>query len=671
MKLRTVIVSVFLFLIAVSSAIIISFTYSKNYSSIKKFSQGTIDRVSALIIERIECLLGSMERMPKLAVGLYSRHPEITESNQELIKYFLESVKFHPNLYAFYVGDPKGNALIVFNLSIADKPYYFSDPNTPAPKGTHFAMVLVDRSSGSAKENWTYLDNDLNIILKEEIPFRGYDPRLRPWYTGAQKAGKLYWTDVFYYDPTGDPGIAVAKPVYNPKGELVAIIAADLSLTLFSHFLTDQPIGKEGKAYVLNSSGQILLPTTVEKSDEKTVEAAYREYKKVNNPDFLFHLHREKYLVSIHSFPITFGKDWLILIIDPLADFFSEILETQRQVVLISLLILTIAGILVVYFSHLISAPIVILSKEVDRITHLDLESEKRVKSKIEEISRMDASIAALRIAIRSFSRYVPKDVVKQLIQMGQEIVPGGEKEDITVLFTDITEFTPIVESLPMDTLTPLLTEYFDILSKIILKHLGTIDKYVGDGVMVFWGAPQKVSHHAEQACLAALECEEALETLNRSRKEKNLPQFHTRIGINTGQVIIGNIGTQERLNYTAIGDVVNTASRLQGINKIYHTQILIGEAVVKKIGDKFLLRPIDDVEVKGKKNKIKIYELIGLKNNASPEKIELCEQFAQAFEAFHRGDFSEAKRLFHALHERFPQDFPSRIYVERLDSYS
>ncbi len=671
MKLRAVILSVFLFLIAVSSAIIISFTYSKNYLSIKKFSQGTIDRVSALIIERIECLLQSMERMPKLAVGFYTRHPEITESNQELIKYFLESVKFHPNLYAFYVGDPKGNALIVFNLSIADKPYYFSDPNKPAPKGTFFAMVLVDRSSGSEKENWTYFDNDLNVILEEKIPFRGYDPRLRPWYTGAQKAGKLYWTDVFYYDPTGDPGIAVAKPVYDQKGELLAIIAVDLSLKLFSHFLTDQPIGKAGKAYILNSSGEILIPTTVEKLDEKTVDAAYREYEKVKNPDFLFHVDREKYLVSIHSFPIAFGKDWLILIIDPLADFFSEILKTQKEVVLISLLILTIAGILVVYFSNRITAPIVILSKEVDRITHLDLDSEKRVKSKIEELGLMDSSIAALRIAIRSFSRYVPKDVVKQLIQMGQEIVPGGEKEDVTVLFTDITEFTPIVESLPMDTLTPLLTEYFDILSKIILKHQGTIDKYIGDGVMVFWGAPQKVAHHAEQACLAALECQEALSELNQSRKEKNIPQFHTRIGINTGQVIIGNIGTQERLNYTAIGDVVNTASRLQGINKIYHTQILIGEAVVKKIGDKFLVRPIDDVEVKGKKNKIKIYELSSLKNSASPEEIELCAQFSQAFEAFHRGDFSEAKRLFHALRGKFPHDYPTRIYVERLDSYS
>ena len=667
MKLRAVILTVFLFLIAISSAVIITFTYSRNISSIRKFSQGTINRVSALIVERIDCHLRDLQRMPEMAVGFFSRHSEISRGNEELIRYFLEGVKFHPNLYAFYVGDAKGRALVVFNLSITDKPFTLSDPSKLAPTGTMYAMMLVDPSV-QPYATWTYFDKDLKVILEEKATTKIYDPRIRPWYIGAEKAGKLFWTDVFLYDPTGDHGIAVAMPVYDSDGVLTAVIAADLSFNLFSHFITEQAIGKEGKAFILDGKGTILLPISVENLQEERVEAAYRRFGKTKEADFTFSFEKEKYLVSVHPFAATFEKNWLIMIVDPLSDYFSEILETQRQVVLISLLILFLASLLIVYVSKRISDPISALSKEIDKITLLDLESERKVKSKISEISKMESSIAALKAAIRSFSRYVPKEVVKKLLLIEHEIIPGGEKEELTVLFTDITEFTPLAESLPIEMLNTLLTEYFDILSKIIMKHQGTIDKYIGDGIMAFWGAPQKIADHAAQSCFAALECQAALAALNQARKEKNEPEFLTRIGINTGPVIVGNFGTLERMNYTAIGDVVNTAARLQGIDKIYHTKILIGEEVVKQIDSLFLVRPIDDVEVKGKKKKIKIYELVNRKTQAKPEEIELCELFTRAFDAFHKGDLSTALQLFKTLQSKFPSDYPSQIYLQRLE---
>lgn len=670
-KLRSEILVFFLVLIAASSAITISYTYGQNSKSIQKFSQGTIDRVSALIMERTDCMLGSLQRLPEMGVGIFQRHPGISEENQELISYFLEAVKYHPNIYAFYTGAPDGSALIVFNLALADMPFYFSDHQHPVPAGTIYALIVKE---ASGREVWHYVGENLQTISKSERASTLYDPRSRPWFKGAVETGKLYWTGVFKYEPTGDLGIAVSKPVYNEKGELVSVIAADLSLHLFSEFLKHQPIGKAGKAFVLDGKGNIVIPSasgpTLEQ--QKTIGKIFSRYAEEQKTDFLFKEGRQKFLVSLRKFPEQIGKDWYLAVMDPLTDYFSELIRTQREVVLISLIVLFMAGLAVVYFSKHISAPIVALAREVDKITRLDLESEARVSSHVEEISQMDNSIASMRIALRSFSRYVPKDVVKQLLEKGQDLTLGGEKKVITTLFSDISNFTPIAEELPIETVTELLAETFEAVTIAVQEELGTIDKFIGDCVMAFWGAPNEVPDQAAHACRAVLKAQARLEKMNLRRKEKKTPEFHSRMGLETGAVYVGNFGTRERMNYTVLGDPVNSAFRLEQINKIYHTRLLASEEVIQQAGPSFAARFLDIVEVKGKKKKIKIYELAGLAKEdpeigASPEKIGFCAAFTKAAESYHQRNFSEAKRLFLALAQKYPDDHPTRIYLDRL----
>ncbi len=670
-KLRSEILVFFLVLIAASSAITISYTYGQNSKSIEKFSQGTIDRVSALIMERTDCMLRSLQRLPEIGVGIFQRHPGISEQNQELIAYFLEAVKYHPNIYAFYAGAPDGTALVVFNLALEDKPFYFSDGVHSAPKGTSFALIL---NEVSGKETWFYFDENLQMISRLERTPSGYDPRKRPWYKGAVDTGKLYWTGVFRYLPTGDLGIAVSKPVYNAKGELVSVIGADLSLHLFSEFLKNQPIGKAGNAFVLDGQGNIVIPSATGPTldQQKTIGKIFSRYAEDQKTDFLFKEGRRKYLVSLRKFPVEVGKDWYLAVMDPLTDYFSELIRTQREVVLISLIVLFFAGLAVVYFSKHISAPIVALAREVDKITRLDLESEARVSSHVEEISQMDNSIASMRVALRSFSRYVPKDVVKQLLEKGQDLTLGGEKKVITTLFSDISDFTPIAEELPIETVTELLAETFEAVTIAVQEELGTIDKFIGDCVMAFWGAPNEVPDQAAHACRAVLKAQARLEKMNLRRKQKKIPEFHSRMGLEIGAVYVGNFGTRERMNYTVLGDPVNSAFRLEQINKIYHTRLLASEEVIQQAGPSFTARFLDIVEVKGKKKKIKIYELAGLAKadpeiGATPEKIGFCAAFTKAAESFHQRNLSEAKRLFLALAQKYPDDHPTRIYLERL----
>jgi adenylate cyclase len=672
-KIKSLILSLFLLLITASSTGIIAFNYSKNTKSITEFSRGTIDRAADLIIAKVECLLQDTQQPTEQAIGFFNRHPDITLENKELISYLLEEVKYHQHLYSFYIGAPNGNALMALNLSFVDNLFNFSLQPNPPPPNAIYAVVLFDLAFSASREVWLYYDKNLNILLSEELPFRGYDPRTRPWYIGAVAAKQLYWTDIYHYFPSQDSGISVANPVFNQSNELIGVVAVDLSLSLFSKFLTDLSIGKNGRAFMLDSSGEVILPTNGFGKIPKTVLAdAYRQFTLEKKENFQFKSGHVTYLASISSLPLSAGKNWQIAIIDPLSDYFSEIIKTQKEVVLLSLVILVLATLLVFSFSNYLSKPIIALSQEIDRITHLDLESTTRINSPIQEIHLMDSSIHAMRIALRSFAHYVPKEIAKQLMHKEHEILIGGEKKNVTIFFSDIVGFTSIAETLPLETVTSLLAEYFDVLSKIILQHQGSIDKYIGDSIMALWGAPEEITDHAAKACKTALFCQRWLSDFNENQRKKGLPELFTLMGLNTGSVIVGNFGTSERMNYTVIGDAVNTASRLQQLNKIYKTKIIIGEEVVRSIGEEFLIRPLDDLEVRGKKKKTKIYELVALKTGepsliATKEEIELCEEFTKAYESLLREEIEKARELFKAISEKFPNDIPTQIYLKRI----
>ena len=284
----------------------------------------------------------------------------------------------------------------------------------------------------------------------------------------------------------------------------------------------------------------------------------------------------------------------------------------------------------------------------------------------------MDYAISQLRSAMQSFTRYVPKEIVQALFAQNKEIKLGGEKKEVAVFFSDIEGFTSITEEQQTETLMALLAEYFDGMSKIILTAKGTIDKYIGDSVMAFWGAPTPEPKQAALCAETALLCHAFVQAFNRRCKEKNQPLFKTRFGINSGVAIVGNIGTPERMNYTLIGDMVNAASRIQQKNKVYSTSILMGEAIRKQLDDRFVIRPIDKVEVKGKKEKIALFELMAMKGgpveiSPAKETLDLAMRFTKAFDAFQADRKGEAKQLFEELHRDFPNDLPTQLYLERL----
>ncbi len=670
--LRVEILTIFLALISFSSIIIVAFTYIKDTKAFDAAFHRTMHRLNNVIVDRTDCLLAEFRRVPEFIRGFVEQQPHLKINSKELIDYFLNMMSQQRDITTLFMGMPNGDALVIDNLTMTEHPRFFSSTEV-APLGTVFTYLLVDHSKPEGQQQtWTYVSKDLKIISEEVKPL-DFDPLTRPWYQGAVNAGKLYWTDLYTYAINKVKGLSCAVPVYDASGKLLSVVGTDIPLYFLSKFLSAQQIGHEGKAFVCDQDGTIVVPQEEAGPSQALVSAALAFFhQNSSDEEFYLNFQEKKYLVSIHNFPLSSTKNWNVILLDPRNDLFRDILETRRQIIFISLLILLFSSVCVVYFSKRISQPIVRLSKEVDRITHLDLDSNLRVPSIIQEVKMMDSSIASMRSALRSFSHYVPKDIVLDLIEKGKEIVLGGEKREITVFFSDIEEFTSVSEVLSVEKLSSLLEEYFSVLSETILKQQGTIDKYIGDGVMAFWGAPKFLTNHADLACLAALLSQSRLFELNQKRLSNHLPPFFTRIGINTGTAFIGNLGTIERMNYTAIGDCVNLASRLQNINKTYHTKIIIGEDTKIQIAPTFVLRPIDIVEVRGKKNKTKIYELLGTLSGpsdtkASPDQIELANLFTAAYNAFETQNLQEAKSQFLALQSKFPEDEPTKIYLERL----
>ena len=348
--------------------------------------------------------------------------------------------------------------------------------------------------------------------------------------------------------------------------------------------------------------------------------------------------------------------------------------QSTHVIALISLVILIGALLFAIIFAiHTISHSILRIAHEIDQIATLHLEDDTKNGSRIEEMHLISHSVDSLKRSLRSFSRYVPKEIAQELMQKDHEISLARTKKTISILFTDITNFTSFAETLPIETVNTLLTDYFEALSSIIGECGGTIDKFIGDSIMSLWGALKEYPDSTERACTAALLCQKRLKILNEEHRKKGMPEFETRMGIKTGPVIVGNFGTSERMSYSAIGDAVNIAARLQELNKTYHTQILIGEETMCMTKDAFLVRPLETVELRGRQQKIKVYELIakkGGKQEILPEEgqVELCALFTRALHAFDQKDYETAKSCFQSLHKKFPNDYPTKLYIKKLE---
>ncbi|HEX6013651.1 MAG TPA: adenylate/guanylate cyclase domain-containing protein, partial [Geminicoccaceae bacterium] len=439
------------------------------------------------------------------------------------------------------------------------------------------------------------------------------------WLDAALASENPLWVDV-EQTPDGAKR-AVAFAGKTDRGVLAAMIDYDR----FARLLGAIAVGRTGGSYVVGPEGGVVIaPKAGERTFGLELEAAARAAgervaarpEAGKNIDEKVRLEVDRASYAVELSPLWF-KGWQLATIVPEAEFLAGIDRTIRMLALGLALVLLVAGYVVATGARrFLAVPVTRVAQDLRHVERFELEDIPHRPSRLVEIDRLSAAIARMAAGLADFAKFIPTELVRSLLASGVRAEPGGERRELTVLFADLAGFTGLSERLG-DRVVPIVGQFLELASQAVEQEGGTVDKFIGDAVMAFWGAPLPDADQALHACRAALAIEAAMRAA--SGRGEPLGQLKVRIGLNTGPAIVGNVGSARRLNYTALGDTVNLASRLEGVNKVYGTTILLSAATEARAGGAVRTREIDTVAVVGRSEGVRILELTGLAGTAPP----------------------------------------------------
>jgi adenylate cyclase len=650
--------------------------YQNGQKAVKEVASHLRDELTARIHQHIEKFLETPPLVNQINADAYNMGHLNLDDVEQLEEYFWRQINAFENISYISVGTEKGD---FFGLERMEDGAINLEYKTRKTKGN---SLLTFR-----------LDEQRNRVSRKVRP--DYDARKRPWYTKAIEVGKPTWTGIYpFFSLPVRLGLTAVRPIHDKNGNVVGVLGSDLVLTQISQFLRTLRVGKTGRTFIIEPNGMLVasssnLPPLVSQGnqvmrihamafgDELIREASlylkqtFKTFANIKEEyQTSFVLNDQEVLLQAVPTGDRFGLNWITVVVLPESDFMASINANTKQTAILFILLIAVAGITILFITRRISRPILAVSEEMNRIAGFIVENGQEKESRLREISLMQNSMQSMKRGLRSFAKYIPKDVVQHLFLTKQEAVIGLKKVQATVLFTDVVGFTSIAETESTDTLVKLMEEYLEEMSQIILETNGTVDKYIGDSIMAFWNAPGRVDNHQYAAVKTAVLCQKRLKELRKEWEKQNLPLLHQRIGIHTGSILVGNFGSSKRMNYTAIGDNVNLTQRLEGINKLYGTEIIISGAVYDYVANTFLCRPLDHVAVKGKTTATMIYEVIEEFDNVSEVQRASVDIYKQGLDFYFKREFSMAKRYVVEYLKTNPTDKAANLLLERCRKF-
>lgn len=661
--LRFSLLSIFISLFSIAMIASISVFYFHINELVLKVALMLMNNTSKLVLNELDIQLRPEKISSQLSASLIQNNIIPADNLNQVSNYLMNRLIYLPLAQGVYWGDQAGNFVY-------------------ASKGENGNIILeiINRNSSPPTNTYIYHDKNFKEIKKIILPVN-YDPRTRPWYQKAAKERSLIWTNVYLYSKPNYLGVTVAAPVFFSDNKLRGVFGVDIRLDYLSRYVAKQKIARQGEVVIINKDGMLIAARQLLKLEslplDKPIdihhllkpwfEKAFQIYQKTKQPVLRYKVNGVAYLATFDRIPLLENEGWMISIVDTESDFTKGIhtIEMLYLVVALSLLILGIIAITILV--NRIVKPIKRLVHETQLIKHFNLEDTPPLDSRIKEVVELSAAVRGMKQGLRSFQKYVPASLVRQLIKTGEDARIGGVKKNLAVFFTDINDFTTLTEEADPNQLVMQICEYIEIFSDAIVAEEGTIDKYIGDSIMAFWGAPlhtDKPCHHAARAILRGMH---AIDHLNKRWIAEGKPAFINHVGLNYGEAIVGNIGSFERLNYTALGDMVNTASRFVGVNKIYGTSIIVSESVYHVIQDSFVLRLVDCVILKGKTKSSLIYELLAEHKESIEFDIDRYQaKFSVAFSAYQKGAWEEALSAFNQCLVIYSQDNLAPVFITR-----
>jgi len=483
----------------------------------------------------------------------------------------------------------------------------------------------------------------------------GYDPRTARWYQDALVAVGPRWTEPFLFNE-GRMGITAALALRRaPDAKPDGVLTADYFLDGLARYLKEIAGDASTRIDVLTRAGASVACSAGAPSPDdlqKALDAAPHGIGTLALGDPVSWTYSEPQGARIAAMGAVATRDageWIVLVSVPEDHFLEGVRGNRRTALLLGGAVALLAIGLGWRLSRVLSDPLRRVTRDLERVARFELQPATGRASIVREVQVLHEAVERMKAGLRSFGRYVPTDLVRELMAAGREARLGGERRDLTVFFADVAGFTAIGERMDPTRLVDLLGRYFEAGCDAVQERGGTIDKFLGDGILAFFNAPRDVPRHAAHACRAALDLRARLEALAPTLAAEGHAPLRVRVGLHTGEAMVGNVGTPERFGYTAMGDTVNLAARLEGLNKRYGTTILASQETVDAAGPGYEWQRLDKVSVVGRAGGTVVSELLGLLGQVDPTRIESRDRYERALSLYFERRFAEATQAFEA----------------------
>jgi class 3 adenylate cyclase/ABC-type nitrate/sulfonate/bicarbonate transport system substrate-binding protein len=666
---------------------ILIYNYNKNSAGMVSILNDAVAQTSRAGVERTENLIDSTETPLRFLAEVAAADPGYfrTEQSNDLLYRALTSAS---HIDAVYVSFEDGYHRVVTRI---DEDRRRSDPRIPGAANWHASYIDAITFALSRVRHRKFIDVWPHLLGGYDVA-TDIDIRTLPGYQLAKTTRTLAVTEPAINPDTGFPILSLRVPIFHGV-DFIGCASVNITMDVLSRFLDEHRTSVRSTTLIADrNNGKIIAFPNMQKGvqveneklkiatlaniDDPDVREASRRHAGADTDSLVFRspANGEDLIAAFTNFPDGFGQPWQVITLTPIDDFVGTLKATNRLIMAI-IVILTMVELFFIYFaSSRLSRPVEHVAEQLQAIESLQFDVPASRPSNIREIARLESAASLLRTSLKSFSSFVPLDVVRQLIKSGIPLTLGVEPRFLTVFFSDLENFSTHSETLAPDDLLMQISTYLEQVSAAISEEGGTVDKFIGDGVMAFWNAPVQRPDHVLRACAGALRAARRMERVNDSWEAEGRPRIRIRIGLNCADVLVGNVGSSARLSYTALGDGVNVAARLEGINKQFGTTICISDSIYDQVQAEILARPLKRVQVKGRKTEFMIYELLALRASEDPElrvrdgDEQLCAMTGQASRYFQAGDFAAAERAYRVILDKLPGDPVAKLMLEECD---
>lgn len=594
-----------------------------------------------------------------------------------------ELEKVLPAVMGIFIGRAGGSHVVVQSFDGLVPPEIGQKPD-----GAAFIYMIVEPTADGQMVRWIVVDKDGRELHRVPPKPTEFDPRQRPWYAPSQDSDGTILTPPYRFLNVPEAGITLARSTERRD----AVFGIDMTLASIDQYLDRLRFPPDLELLVFDVSGALIAHPhggsfrlirqadlknrllTIDDLGSPLLSGMFRVFQEAPGRlaesttfavnDTFYYSRTERVGEGFDNLFISLAIPYDTLM-GPADEIRTGLLAISAASVLAALAIVLLAA------RHL-SLPLRRSTEDIRRIMQFEFGHARRASSRIAEVLELSRAIDTLELALSNFMRYVPTALVRGLIGRTFSSELGGRRQPISVLFSDVAGFTTMAEGLDPEVVMAKTSRYFSEVGRELLRSGATIDKYIGDSIMAFWNAPEPREDHVALACLGALRAARRVERLNAEFIAEGGAPMRTRFGLHTGEAVVGNVGSVDRMNYTALGHTVNMASRFEKLNKVYGTTILASEAVMAVAGDGYVFRYVDDAIPDGAHHPIAVYELLGVTSAGEPllepraEHLQTLGAWETALQSLRAGDWARAAGQLETLVAAAPGDRLFEVHLAR-----